>query len=129
MSVSCYHSIMHEVQIKLIDDSLPLPAFQTQGSAGMDLYVREGATIQPNQVVRLPLNVIIVPPAGFWVLMAARGSLHKKGLQLANSVGIFDADFCGPEDEYQVVLHNFSAAPVVVERLTFDEIRAGCCRR
>ena len=49
-------------------------------------------------------------------MMAARSSLHKKGLIFANGVGIGDRDFCGNNDEYHAALYNFSDNPVSIER-------------
>lgn len=103
-------------QIKLVDDTLPLPEYKSSGAVAIDLYARETVTIEPGTVIRVPLNVIIVPPEGHWIMIAARGSLHKKGLQMANGVGIGDPDFCGPEDEYKAPLLNFFTEPVIVER-------------
>lgn len=50
------------------------------------------------------------------MLLSARSSLHKKGLLLANGVGIGDQDFCGNADEYKAALHNFTDKSVTVER-------------
>ncbi len=50
------------------------------------------------------------------LLLAARSSLHKKGLMLANGVGIGDRDFAGDNDEYHAALYNFSDSPVAIER-------------
>ena len=38
----------------------------------------------------------------------------KRGLIVANGVGVVDADYCGPEDEIKVQVLNFTAAPVTV---------------
>ncbi len=82
----------------------------------MDLALREGATIPPHQVVRLPLNVAIKPPVGHFIMLAARSSLYKRGLTMRNGVGIFDEDYAGNDDEYQIILYNFTDNPVAVER-------------
>ena len=49
-------------------------------------------------------------------MLAARSSLHKKGLMLAHSVGIIDTDFAGNADEYMVPLYNFTDKPVSIEK-------------
>lgn len=104
------------LKIKLVDPTLPLPQYQSPGAAALDLYARETVTILPNQVEKIPLNVVLEIPSDHWVLLAARSSLHKKGLILANGIGVGDADFCGDEDEYRAALWNRTDAPVVVER-------------
>lgn len=104
------------VQIKRIDPTLPMPVFHTHGSVAMDLYARVETVMQPGGMARVPLNVIIVPPAGYWVMLSARSSLHKKGIIPANGVGVIDPDYCGEEDEYRAVLHNASQEVVTIER-------------
>ncbi len=104
-----------EIQIRRIDPSLPLPEYKTSGAAAMDLYIRQGAVIQPHTIEVVPLNVAIKPPAGHFVLMAARSSLRKRGLMLSNGIGILDEDYAGDEDEYQAALYNFSTEPVEVK--------------
>ena len=106
---------MH-IQLKRFDQSLPLPKYQTPGSVGLDLAARVATTVPAGQVVRVPLNVALQIPAGHWVMVAARSSLHKRGLMLANGIGVGDQDYCGDNDEYQVPLFNFSGAPVTIEK-------------
>ncbi len=42
--------------------------------------------------------------------------MHKKGLLVANGIGVGDADYCGDNDEYQAALLNFSKEDVEVEK-------------
>ena len=102
--------------IRRFDKELPLPEYKTAGAAGFDLAARERVVVPPHEVALVPLNVAIEPPKGYFVLLAARSSLHKKGLMPANGVGIIDADYSGNEDEYKIVLFNFSNNEAVVER-------------
>lgn len=105
-----------DLRIKRLDTSIPLPEYKTPGSAAMDLAVRVDATIKPGETIPLPLNVAIEPPKGHFVLMAARSSLWKRGLQFANSIGIIDSDYSGDGDEYMAIVHNFTDAPVSVKK-------------
>ena len=105
-----------KVRIKRIDKSLPLPEYQTSGAAWFDLAARERVVIPAHKVAYVPLNVAIAPPTGHFLLLAARSSLQKRGLTMANGVGIGDADFSGNEDEYRAALRNFTDSDVVVER-------------
>lgn len=110
-----------KIKIKLIDKSLPLPSYQTKESAAFDLCARKSVNIKPRTVGKVPLNVVIQLPQDHWLLMAARSSLHKKGLMLINGIGVGDYDFRGPADEYRAALFNFSDEEVVIkkgERLT-----------
>lgn len=104
------------VKIKLIDDSLPIPSYQTAESAAFDLYSRLDLKIAPKTVVLVPLNVILQIPENYWVLMAARSSLHKRGLMLINGIGVGDYDYRGENDEYHAALFNFSEQVVEISK-------------
>jgi dUTP pyrophosphatase len=107
---------MH-VSIKRIDETLPLPEYHTSGAAGFDFYARERATVAPHSLAKIPSNLIIATPPGYVLIMAARSSLSmKKGLKQANGIGVIDSDYCGPEDEISIAVHNFTDSPVTVER-------------
>ncbi len=99
------------VKIKLFDKSLPLPEYKSAGAAALDLYAREALEIKPHTVVYVPLNVALQLPKNHFVLLSARSSLHKKGLMLANGIGIGDYDYRGDGDEYMAALYNFSDKP------------------
>jgi len=100
---------MNEIKIKRFDT-------KTAGAAGFDLYSRQDLVVEPGTWGVVHLNVAIHAPDDYWVLLAARSSLYKKGLQMVNGVGIGDADFRGDNDEYRAVLFNFTKEPVSVER-------------
>ena len=87
---------MH-VAITRIDDTLPLPQYESAGAVGFDLITRETTTVKP----------------GF-----ARNYLlpRKKALVCPHSLGVIDQDYHGPEDELMVQVQNISDEPVVVER-------------
>jgi dUTP pyrophosphatase len=105
-----------QVPIRRVDKELPLPQYKTPGAVAMDCSVREGGVVPPKGLLYLPLNIALKPPAGHFVLMAARSSLHKRGLMMANNVAIFDEDYSGDEDEYKIVLYNFTDEPVEIKK-------------
>lgn len=105
-----------QVKIKRFDPTLPLPAYQSDKAAAFDLYAREDAVIPPREVVLVPLNVAIEVPPNHWVLLAARSSLFKKGLMMANGIGVGDEDYAGDQDEYRAALFNFTDKPVTVTK-------------
>lgn len=105
-----------KVRIKRFDKSLLLPEYKTAGAGAFDLMSRERVEIGPGKIGYIPLNVAIETPEGFVTLLVARSSLHKKGLWLANGLGIIDSDFCGDEDELKAVCFNFTDKPIVVEK-------------
>lgn len=104
------------VEIRRVDKDIPVPEYKTPGSAAMDCYARVTTTVPGRGVAYVPLNFSLQPPPGHFVLMAARSSLHKRGVVLANGIGVFDEDFSGNDDEYTAILHNITDAPVTIER-------------
>lgn len=105
-----------KVPVRRIDKELPLPEYKTAGAAAMDCLVREDVEVPPKSVVMVPLNIALKPPQGHFVLLAARSSLHKRGLVMANGIGIGDEDFSGNNDEYQAALYNFSENTISLKR-------------
>jgi dUTP pyrophosphatase len=104
------------IKIKRFDKHLSLPEYKTEGAAAFDLVARETVTIQPSTVGYVAVNIAVETPSDHFLLLAARSSTHKKGLMLANGIGIGDSDFCGDGDEYKVALLNFTDAAVTVDR-------------
>ena len=106
-----------EITIKRIDHSLPLPAYHTPGAAAFDVYSRIDDQIAPGETKLIPTNIVVATPPGYMLLLAARSSLaHKKGLKMANGVGIIDEDYCGDNDEIHLLLHNYSPKSTSIMR-------------
>jgi len=108
---------MTRVHIHRLDASVPLPAYQTPGAAGFDLASSIDLIVQPGEVALVPTGLVIEVPAGHVLGVFARSSTPlKRGLMVANGVGIVDADYCGPADEVKIEVLNFTTAPVTVRR-------------
>ena len=106
-----------QIKIKRLDKELPLPTYQTAGSAGFDIYARENTVIAPKAIALVPSNLIIATPPGYMFVIASRSSTPKrKGLMVANGIGIVDSDYSGPEDEIKILVYNFTENEVVVEK-------------
>ena len=105
-----------QVRITRLIDSVALPGYQTPGSAGFDLAASVPMTIEPGQVALVPTGLVIEVPSGHFLGVFARSSTPlKRGLMVANGVGIVDPDYCGPSDEIKIEVYNFTAAPVRIE--------------
>lgn len=104
------------VEIQLFDQELPLPNYQSAGAVGFDLYSREETVLPAQKITLVPLNIAVSLPAEFWLLLAARSSLGKKGLMLANGIGVVDNDYCGPQDELRAALFNFTDQSILISR-------------
>lgn len=102
------------MDITRLDKSLPLPAYQTKGAVGIDLYSRVDVLITPRGVTRIPSNIIAKVPEGYMILLRDRSSLAKKGMIV--TAGVIDQDYCGPEDEILIQVINFTDEYVRVKR-------------
>jgi len=105
-----------KVKIKRFDKEIPLPESKTEGAAAFDLHARESVEIPPKELRYVPLNVAVETPPGHFLLLVARSSTHKKGIWMANGIGIGDPDFSGNEDEYKAVYYNFTDKSVLIEK-------------
>ena len=106
-----------EISIQRIDAELPLPRYETNGSVGFDILARIDTEIQPQEVCLIPGNIIVQVPPKYMLLIAARSSLpRKKGLMTPHGLGIIDQDYCGPDDEIQIQVYNFTKEMVTVKR-------------
>ena len=97
-------------------EGLPLPAYQTAGSAGLDLHAAiEGeCAIAPGARQFLPCGFSLAIPPGFEGQVRSRSGLAlKHGIAVLNSPGTIDSDYRG---ELAVVLVNHGDAPFVVSR-------------
>lgn len=105
-----------KIRIKRFDKTLPLPTAKPH-AAGADIACREDTTIAPHEVKLVPINCAVEVPDGYFLMLASRSSTPlKKGLMMANSIGIVDPFFSGDKDEMLVQLLNFTDQPVEVTR-------------
>jgi dUTP pyrophosphatase len=105
------------VGIARLDPAVPLPAYATPGAAGFDLASSADLTVLPGEVALVPTGLVIEVPVGHFLGVFARSSTPlKRGLMVANGVGVVDADYCGPLDEVKIEVFNFTNAPVAVRR-------------
>ena len=106
------------IQIKRLrpsDPALALPAYMTEGAAGMDLCADIAAdmTLSPMARVLIPTGIAIALPMGFEAQIRPRSGLAlKQGMTLVNSPGTIDADYRG---EIQVIAINLSNERIVIE--------------
>lgn len=94
---------MKNVQLKILDERLgneiPLPAYATNGSAGLDLRacLEQPVTVPPGETVLIPtgLAIHIAEQTLAAVLLPRSGLGHKHGIVLGNLVGLIDSDYQG----------------------------------
>jgi dUTP pyrophosphatase len=103
------------MNVRIINTSKhPLPAYQTEGSAGMDLRAElsESITIGPLERALVPTGLFIELPEGTEAQIRPRSGLaFKHGLTVLNSPGTIDSDYRG---EIKVILVNLSNEPFII---------------
>lgn len=106
-----------EAKIVRLSKDIDLPVYHTEESAGFDIAASEDLVIEPGKVAKVKTGLIIQAPVGHFLLIASRSSLaFKKGVMLANGIGVVDRDYCGPEDELTLSFYNFSEEAVEVKK-------------
>ncbi len=104
------------MEVKIINRSdNPLPHYQTEQSAGMDLHAHlaEAVTLQSLERTLIPTGLFIELPAGYEAQVRPRsGMAYKHGLTVLNSPGTIDADYRG---EVKVLLVNLSHEAFTVQ--------------
>ena len=106
-----------EIQIKRLRQSdAALPAYMTEGSAGVDLVadIDGQIVVAPMARALIPTGIAIALPPGFEAQIRPRSGLAlKHGFTLVNSPGTIDSDYRG---EIQIIGINLGSEPVVVQR-------------
>lgn len=106
-----------KVRIHRRDGAVALPRYQTSGSAGFDLAAAADLTLEPGEIRLVPTGIVIETPPGYFLAVIARSSTPiKKGLMVANGVGVIDSDYRGPDDEVLVEVINVTRGTVTVRR-------------
>ena len=102
MNTDTRHSMMHPVDLKVIDERIRthLPAYATPGSAGLDLRacVDAAVVIAPGdaQLISTGISIHIGNPGLAALILPRSGLGHKHGIVLGNLVGLIDSDYQGP---------------------------------
>src|SRR3982750_4529483 len=108
---------MLTVRIQRLESADPLPRYETAGAAGMALAASEDVVVPAGGIALIPTGLVIEVPTGHLLGIFARSSTPlKRGLIVANGVGVIDQDYCGPRDEVKIQVFNFTAAAVTVAR-------------
>ena len=109
-----------KLQYRVLDsrlgDSIPLPHYATDGSAGLDLraMVKAPLLLEPGQTELLPTGMAIhISDPGYAGMILPRSGLGQKhGIVLGNLVGLIDSDYQG---ELMVSCWNRGSQPFTVE--------------
>lgn len=91
------------LKVKILDERIgrefPLPAYATDGSAGMDLRacLSQPLVLEPGKAELIPtgLAIYVEDPSLAAVILPRSGLGHKHGIVLGNLVGLIDSDYQG----------------------------------
>jgi len=103
------------MKVKIVNNSpFKLPAYETKGSAGVDLqaYVENPMVLKPLERALVPTGISIELPEGYEAQVRARSGLAiKHGISLVNGIGTIDSDYRG---EIKVILINLGDKEFIV---------------
>ncbi len=107
-----------EIQIALQrlphGEGLPVPAYATEGAAGMDVVAAEDLDLPPGARHAVATGFAMAIPAGYEVQVRPRSGLAlKHGITCLNTPGTIDSDYRG---EVKVILANLGDAPFPIRR-------------
>ena len=101
------------VQYKRLHPDCTIPCYQTEHSAGADVYacLPGPLSIAPGEIVLVPTGFAMAIPAGFEAQIRPRSGLGAKGISVPNAPGTIDSDYRG---EVKVILINLGKAAFTV---------------
>lgn len=105
-----------KIPVKRLDNAgdLPMPSYETGGSAGMDIRAAEALTIAAGERGLVGTGFAFAIPDGFEVQVRPRSGLAlKKGVSVLNTPGTIDSDYRG---EIKVILANLGDEELIIER-------------
>ena len=95
-------------------DGLPLPAYATEGAAGMDVVAAEDVTLAPGARHAVATGLAVAIPHGFEIQVRPRSGLAlKHGVTVPNTPGTIDSDYRG---ELKVIMINHGTEPFAIRR-------------
>ncbi len=105
-----------EIEVKRLPhgEGLPLPAYATDGAAGMDVVSAEDVTLAPMARHAVATGLALAIPEGFEVQVRPRSGLAlKHGITLPNTPGTIDSDYRG---ELKCIMINLGTEPFEIRR-------------
>ena len=106
---------MLELKIKLLEDDLPVPRYQHEGDAGLDLPSRIDYRLEPGERAQIPTGIAVAIPRGYaGFVMVRSGLAARHGIACVNAPGLIDAGYRG---EINVILLNTDRRePFIIHR-------------
>ena len=96
---------------------MSLPGYGTSDAAGFDLASAHDVVVRPRQIALVRTGLVVEVPTGYFLGIFARSSTPlKRGLVVANGVGVIDPDYSGPNDEVMIQVLNVTDSDVRIQR-------------
>ena len=107
-----------KIKIKRLNEhrDIPLPAYATEGAAGMDLRaaVKEVITLNPGEIRLVPTGLVVSVPEGYEAQIRPRSGLALQyGIGMVNAPGTIDSDYRG---EVGIIMINWGREPFLINR-------------
>lgn len=102
------------MELKIVSKGGYLPAYETDGSAGMDIraFIENPITLMPGERKLVSTGLYMELPVGYEAQIRARSGLAlNHGISLANGIGTIDSDYRG---ELGVILINLGENPFII---------------
>ena len=115
------------IKVKLLTSTAKVPTKGSKYAAGLDLYadIQEELTIQPHTTEMIGTGIAVALPSGTFGGIYSRSGLGaKKGIRVAQGVGVIDEDYRG---EVKVPLYNDSDIPYTIQ--PHDRIAQLICQK
>ncbi|MAG78356.1 dUTP diphosphatase [archaeon] len=105
------------MKIRIVNTSdLPLPKYETEHSAGLDLRSTIDLVLEPGKFKGIPTGIKLSLPRGYEAQVRARGgTAFRNGIGVVNAPGTVDADYRG---EIHVILINWGEQPFEIKKGT-----------
>lgn len=98
------------VLVTRLDETLPMPAYEHPGDAGLDLRAAESLSISPGERALVATGIAIALPSGYAAFVHPRSGLAlRAGLGIVNAPGVIDAGYRG-EIKVIVINHDLTHA-------------------
>lgn len=97
---------MIKMNVKKLDERAQLPVYKTADSAGYDIYALERTSLIKGgspKMIRTGIAIDVECADDIVIILAVRSSIGKRGINLANGIGVIDKDYRG---EICVLLQN-----------------------
>ena len=103
------------LEVKRLDDGLPLPSYAYPGDAGLDLRSAEDVTLAPFERRLISTGLAIaIPPGHAGFVLPRSGLAARVGLSIVNAPGLIDSQYRG---EVKIIAINLDAdQPIVIQR-------------